>query len=82
MPFYFFTTKSNLKLAQDIELGLNRAIEDGSFERTFLSDPMIKSVIEKANLKERKIFKIDNPALPMETPLERKELWLDIDSLQ
>ncbi|MGV8836397.1 diguanylate cyclase [Cellvibrio sp.] len=81
MPFYFFTTKSNKKLAADIELGLNRAITDKSFDQVFFNDPMIKSVIEKANLKERKIFKISNPGLPKETPLEREELWLDIDSL-
>jgi len=82
MPFYFFTTKNNKKLAADIELGLNRAIEDGSFDRVFFNDPMIKSVIEKANLKGRKIFRLSNPALPKETPLERKELWLDIEKLQ
>jgi hypothetical protein len=82
MPFYFFTTKSNKKLAADIELGLNRAIADKSFDQVFFNDPMIKSVIEKANLKERKVFKISNPGLPKETPLEREELWLDIESLQ
>ncbi|MDF3013589.1 MAG: diguanylate cyclase [Cellvibrio sp.] len=82
MPFYFFTTKNNGKLAKDIESGLNKSLEDGSFDRIFLNDPMIKSVIEKANLKERKVFKMDNPALPKETPLERSELWLDIGSLQ
>lgn len=82
MPFYFFTTKDNKKIAADIELGLNRAIADGSFDRVFFNDPMIKSVIEKANLKDRKVFKLSNPALPKETPLERKELWLDIEKLQ
>ncbi|HEY8938590.1 MAG TPA: diguanylate cyclase [Cellvibrio sp.] len=82
MPFYFFTTKNNKKLAADIELGLNRAVADGSFDRVFFNDPMIRSVIEKANLPERKIFRLNNPALPKETPLERKELWLDIEKLK
>jgi hypothetical protein len=81
MPFYFFTTKNNKKLAADIELGLNRAITDKSFDQVFFNDPMIKSVIEKANLNKRKIFKISNPGLPKETPLEREKLWLDIESL-
>lgn len=81
MPFYLFTAKTNTKLAADLELGLNRAIADGSFDRIFLNDPMVKDVLEKANLEQRLVFPLDNPTLPKETPVERPELWLDIDSL-
>ena len=81
MPFYLFTGKNNTKLAADLELGLNRAIADGSFDRIFLNDPMVQSVLEKANLEQRLVFPLDNPTLPKETPLNRAELWLDINSL-
>ncbi|MGB3611559.1 MAG: diguanylate cyclase [Cellvibrio sp.] len=77
MPFYFFVSKNNPELAQDIETGLNRAIANGSFDEAFLSAPAVKDVIEKANMKSRKVFYIDNPTLSKETPLDRKELWFD-----
>lgn len=82
MPFYLFTGKQNKKLAADLELGLNRAIADGSFDKTFYSDPMVKAVLEKANLEERVVFELDNPTLPKETPLDRAELWLDIKNMR
>jgi hypothetical protein len=81
MPFYLFVSPKNQKLARDIEAGLNAMIEDGSFDYEFLNDPSIKKVIELANLKERKVFYLDNPSMPKKTPVEREELWLDINSL-
>lgn len=82
MPFYLFTGKQNTKLAADLELGLNRAIADGSFDKIFYNDPMVKSVLEKANLEERLVFNLQNPTLPKETPVDRPELWLDINDLR
>lgn len=77
MPFYLFTSHENKKLAADIELGLERAIADGSFDEVFYNDPNVKDVLAKANMKERKVFYIDNPLLSKETPLNRAELWFD-----
>lgn len=80
-PFYFFVTKSNTKLAADIELGLRMAIEDGSFDAYFLNDPTVQDVINKANLKNRKIIRLENPSLPKNTPVDDKTLWFDPYSL-
>lgn len=82
MPFYFFVSKNNQQLAKDLELGLNRAIADGSFDQAFFSDPAIRSAVEKADLKNRLVFQLDNPQLPKETPVDRTELWLDVNNLQ
>lgn len=82
MPFYLFTSKQNQKLATDLELGLDRAIADGSFDTIFYNDPMVKAVLEKANLEQRLVFPLNNPTLPKETPLDRPELWLDIKNLR
>lgn len=82
MPFYFFVSKSNPTLARNLELGLNRAIADGSFDKVFFADPSVRTVIEKADLQHRLIFNLENPALPKETPVDRPELWLDVDRLQ
>jgi ABC-type amino acid transport substrate-binding protein len=77
MPFYLFVSPDNKQLAKDLELGLNRAIADGSFDKVFYSDPNIKDVLEKANMKNRKVFYLENPFLTKETPLNRTELWFD-----
>jgi hypothetical protein len=80
-PFYFFVNKSNTRLAQDIEKGLRIALEDGSFDEYFFSDPTVKDVVEKANLKNRTIIHLDNPSLPPKTPVNDKSLWFDPYSL-
>lgn len=77
MPFYFFVSKNNPELANDIETGLNRAITNGSFDETFINAPSVRDVIEKADMRNRKVFYIDNPTLSKETPLDRAELWFD-----
>lgn len=77
MPFYLLTSHENKSIAEDLKTGLERAIADGSFDKTFINDPRIKDVIEKANMKNRKVFYIDNPLLSRETPLQRAELWFD-----
>lgn len=82
MPYYFFVTPGNEELARDVETGLNRAIADGSFNDAFMSAPQVRDVIEKANMKNRRVFFIDNPTLHNETPLERAELWFDPRDLQ
>lgn len=82
MPFYFFVSKNNQKLAKDLELGLNRAIADGSFDQAFFNDPAVRNAVEKAELKNRLVFQLDNPQLPKETPVDRPELWLDVNNLQ
>jgi len=81
MPFYLFVSKNNVQLAKDLEAGLNSAIKDGSFDKTFYEDPLIQDAIKKADMKNRRIFNIDNPVLSAETPLDRTELWLDPKTL-
>ncbi|WP_152625301.1 transporter substrate-binding domain-containing protein [Cellvibrio sp. OA-2007] len=81
-PFYFFVNKNNHKLAQDIERGLRIAIEDGSYDKYFFNDPTVKDVINKANLKNRRIIHLDNPSLPKNTPLDDKSLWFDPYSIE
>lgn len=76
-PFYFFVSKNNPQLAKDIERGLRMAIEDGSFNEYFMNDPTVKDVINKANLKNRTLIRLENPGLPKKTPVDDKTLWFD-----
>jgi len=77
-PIYFFVNNQNESLAHRIEAGLELAIEDGSFDKLFYSHPTTAEVLQRANLKHRKIFEIDNPDLSPRSRelLDNKALWL------
>jgi GR25 family glycosyltransferase involved in LPS biosynthesis len=72
---YIFTNKKNKKLYDRLERGFRMAVDDGSFDTLFYNHPDMKTVLEKANLKNRRIFELKNPLLPEETPLNDKRLW-------
>ena len=78
LPTYFFVSPKDPELARDIEFGLESAIKDGRFDEYFYNSPEVQEALEKANLKNRRAIHIANPFLPKATPLNRKELWLDL----
>jgi hypothetical protein len=82
MPMYFFVSPKNPELGRDIENGLNAAIADGSFDKTFFGAQAVKDVIEKVNMKQRRVFYLENPTLHKDTPLDRAELWFDPKDLE
>ncbi len=59
LPRFLFTAKKNIKAAQRIERGLLASYRDGSFNKLWQSH--YRQSIEFVDLKNRKIFKIDNP---------------------
>lgn len=75
MPLYFFVGPGNIRLANDIESGLNQAIADGSFDQLFFSNSMIKETLKSANMDDRIKFYLDNPYAHPKTPVDRPELW-------
>ncbi|MBQ1783557.1 MAG: diguanylate cyclase [Gammaproteobacteria bacterium] len=77
LPMYFFVARNNEALAKRIEDGLEQALTDGSFDRYFFANPTIQDVLSKANLQQRRQFRITNPSLSPQTPLDRSELWFD-----
>lgn len=79
LPVYFFVTPTKPKLAERIENGLNMMIRDGSFDTLFFK--YHKEILESIGIHKRKVFKIANPNLTLETPLDRKELWLNISEI-
>jgi hypothetical protein len=72
---YFFVHRDNNALADRIELGLRRAIADGSFDKLFREHPVNANAFGKANILKRRIIRLDNPLLPPETPFDQAELW-------
>lgn len=78
LPTYFFVSHKDPVLANDIEFGLESAIKDGAFNRYFYGSPEVQEALGKADLAKRRAIRINNPYLPKATPLDRKELWLDL----
>lgn len=78
LPTYFFVSPKDPELAKDIENGLESAIDDGAFDKYFYGSPEVQEALERADLPNRRAIRIDNPYLPKATPLDRKELWLDL----
>jgi hypothetical protein len=74
---YFFVQRSagGEQLAARVEEGLEHMIRDGSFDAHFRKHK--GPLIERANLKSRRVFRIGNPFLSPQTPLQRRELWFD-----
>lgn len=75
VPGYIFTSKNNLKLADRLERGLRMAIADGSFDKVFYNNIYIKEALELGNMKNRRVFRLEDDPLSPETPLNDKGLW-------
>lgn len=74
-PGYIFVAKDNLKLADRLERGFRLALEDGSFDQFFYNHPVIAEVLELAHLEKRLMFRLANPLLSPETPLDQEGFW-------
>jgi hypothetical protein len=72
---YFFVAPHDDRLARRLQLGLERALEDGSLTALFRQHPVNRKAFEKAALLTRRVLRLRNPLLPKETPLDRPELW-------
>jgi len=70
---YFFVNKSNITLAHLLEVGLERAIEDGSFDKLFYSHH--GEILDQLELDEIIYFELDNPLLPSKTPVFEAKYW-------
>ncbi|MGL6259457.1 hypothetical protein [Vibrio sp. WXL210] len=76
---YLYVSKDNERLYNNLNHGLEQAIADGSFDELFYNSELITRTFATSNIHERVAIHIDNPFLPHDVPLEREELWLDIN---
>ncbi len=77
LPTYFWFTKNEVGkfLAERVRTGMLKMIDNGSFDRIFMK--YHSDIIKLHNLKNRKLFSIDNSFLPATTPFNDKKLWYD-----
>ena len=78
MPRYFFVsrTEEGERMAERIENGLQRLRRSGEFERRYQS--WKKLVFKDIQLAGRVVFRLPNPELSPETPLNDKYWWDDL----
>jgi hypothetical protein len=74
--FYYYVSKDNVALAADIKKGLEAALLDGSFNLIF--NKHFGDIVTNMKRSKRRIIHIPNPLLTAATPLNRKELWLNL----
>lgn len=79
-PFalYLFVAKNNIEVADILYTGLRRAIDDGSYDNLFYGHPVIKETLDKSQLEQRIIHRLNNPNMSAATPLNDTSLWLDV----
>ncbi|WP_229262850.1 hypothetical protein [Duganella radicis] len=75
LPRYFFVTPGQPRLAERLEYGLRQLIADGRFDQIF--HDFYDELIDKINLRKRRVFRLDNPLLSPQTPLANKAYWYD-----
>lgn len=77
LPRYFFVRRDaeGEQLAKRIEAGLEIMLRDGSLDK--LLQKYKGALIKRAGLTQRRMFRIPNPDLAPQTPLDRRELWYD-----
>lgn len=72
---YFFISPSQQRLALRLEYGMQLISADGRLDRLF--HQAYDGLIEKVGLRRRRIFRLENPFLPPQTPLSNKAYWYD-----
>ena len=71
---YLFVSPRRPQLAAELKTGLEAAVADGSFQR--LHREFYGPVLKAHPVSPEHVLKLENPLLPPETPLQRRELWL------
>lgn len=77
---YFFVNRRNVTLAKLLSNGLEKAIDNGKYDELF--EQVYFPILSKARMPERRFFQLENPLLPEQTPLDRRELWFQPEDLQ
>lgn len=73
---YFFVAPARPQLHEQLSLGLEALVADGTLEK--LWQAQFGDVIERYQLRARRLLKLHNPLMPASAPLARKNLWFGI----
>jgi len=73
--YYFFVSPNEEPIANAIQAGLKKIIKTGEFEQIF--NKRFNKLIAKSNLKNRRIFQIENPLFRNDSMLNDPTLWFN-----
>ncbi|MBU1309852.1 MAG: transporter substrate-binding domain-containing protein [Gammaproteobacteria bacterium] len=73
---YYYVAKDNSGLAEALLCGLEQAQNDGSLSQQF--ERYYGGLLQQLNVKQRRVFNLQNPLLPADVPLQRQELWYEL----
>jgi hypothetical protein len=71
----YYVSRSAPRLAARLTVGLERMVQDGSFDAVFAKH--YGKVLADLDLPRRAVIELENPFLPAWVPRQRKELWFD-----
>ena len=74
-PSYLFVSPKQPRLAKRLQAGLESMQADGSLELVFWQ--FHRDAIERSDLSNRRIIRMENLNLPEDTPFDQPELWFD-----
>ena len=73
---YYYVAKDNSGLAEALLCGLEKAQTDGALNQLF--ERYYGGLLQQLNVKQRRVFNLQNPLLPADVPLQRQELWYEL----
>jgi hypothetical protein len=71
---YLFVSPRRPELAELLRVGLEKAVADGGLQR--LHQAHFGAQIRAHPVSPERVIRLQNPLLPAQTPLQRRELWL------
>ncbi len=81
LGMYLYVSPKTPEIAKALNRGLNLSLQDGSLAKLLqgkiIGDYTIKEVLQKAKLKNRKIFNLTNPFLTKETKQLLSTYWIN-----
>ena len=75
-PMYFFVSQDKKRLAEALEQGLEKAIDDGSFDQFMRQHETTRHLFPLNNWLNARYLMLDNPTLPDDTVTTDERYWI------
>lgn len=79
---YFYVNENNQALYNAIAQGMQKALNDGSYNALFYQSKMIQSTIKFAQINKRRIIEIPNSTFYQTIPQENIHYWFSFEQLK
>lgn len=78
LPMYLFVAPDEPELARRLTDGLQKMVAHGDLRRFMQDHPSTSMIFPITRYQSARVFRLKNPDLPPETPLNDSRLWLDV----